>query len=233
MSERKISEKIKEIRNSVVAIGFSPALNQITIIGSGFCISDDGKILTTAHIYTQTPPQSQAVLMAMAMVKQEANGLEHYTWLPLTFVKKVDNYDLALFQVNNYKETLLRPSELGNSDKVEVGQDVYFVGFPYAGQLINDGFGITLIVNRAMVSNIKQDGIDLAHARNWFIVDAISNPGNSGCPLFDVETNKVIGIMSIAFRTQSKVQPDLDIREPMHIAGAKPINLAKKLLDKE
>src|SRR3990167_8363264 len=168
MSERKISEKIKEIRNSVVAIGFSPALNQITIIGSGFCISDDGKILTTAHIYTQTPPQSQAVLMAMAMVKQEANGLEHYTWLPLTFVKKVDNYDLALFQVNNYKETLLRPSELGNSDKVEVGQDVYFVGFPYAGQLINDGFGITLIVNRAMVSNIKQDGIDLAHARNWF-----------------------------------------------------------------
>ena len=80
------------------------------------------------------------------------------------------------------------------------------------------------------MSNIKRDGVNPEHKRNWFIVDAISNPGNSGCPLIDLETNKVIGVMTIAFSTKSRIQPDLDIREPMHIAGAKPINLAKALL---
>ena len=120
---------------------------------------------------------------------------------------------------------------MGDSDKVELGQDVYFIGFPYAAQLINDGFGITLVVNRGIISNIKRDGVDLEHKRNWLIIDAISNPGNSGCPVINSETNEVIGVMSISFRTPSKVQPNLDIREPMHIAGAKPINLVKKLLN--
>lgn len=225
-----LSEKIKKVRTSIIAIGFSPAPNQITITGSGFCISNDGKILTAAHVYNQTPPQFQSKLMGMAMVKQEPNGLEHYKWLPLKLIKKEDKDDLALFQLEDYGQALLKPLELGDSEKIEIGNEAYFIGFPYAAQLINDGFGITLIVNRTVVSNIKQDGTDSAHPRNWFIVDAISNPGNSGCPLIDPESNRVIGVMTIAFRTQSQSHPGLDIREPMHIAGAKPINLVKKLL---
>jgi S1-C subfamily serine protease len=126
---------------------------------------------------------------------------------------------------------LLKPLKLGNSETIEVGDESYFIGFPYAATLINEGFGITLIVNKTIISNIKQDGINPNHPRNWFIVDAISNLGNSGSPLLDLKTNKVIGIMTIAFRMQSQVQPSLDIREPMHIAGAKPINLAKQLLN--
>ena len=226
----ELSEKNKKVRSSIVAVGFIPAPNQITIIGSGFSVSDNGKILTAAHVYNQTPPQFQSKLMGMAMVKQEPNGLEHYTWLPLKLIKKEDKDDLALFQLENYEQSLLKPLELGDSEEVQVGDEAYFIGFPYAAQLINDGFGITLIVNRTIVSNIKQDGINPAHPRNWFITDSISNPGNSGCPLIDLESNKVIGVMAIAFRTQSQTHPGLDIREPMHIAGAKPINLAKNLL---
>jgi S1-C subfamily serine protease len=232
MFRKSLKEKIKKVRYSVIAIGFSPTPSQMTITGSGFCVSDDGKILTAAHIYNQIPSQFQSKLIGMTMVKQEQNGLEHYIWLPLNFIKKDDKGDVALFQITDYQKTLLKPLGLGDSEKVDVGQEAYFIGFPYAAQLINDKFGITLVVNRTIISNIKQDGIDPAYPRNWFIVDAISNPGNSGCPLIDIETNKVIGIMSIAFRTKSQVSQynNLDIREPMHIAGAKPINLAKGLL---
>jgi S1-C subfamily serine protease len=120
--------------------------------------------------------------------------------------------------------------ELGDSYKVEVGDDIYFIGFPYAGNLMNEGWGITLIANRGMISNIKLDGGDPSHPRSFFIVDAVSNPGNSGCPLIDIAGNKVIGVMSVAFRIQSKVNQDLDIREPMHISGARPINFAKKFI---
>lgn len=229
---KKLQEKIKEVRSSIVAIGFSPDENQITISGSGFCISDDGKILTAAHIYNQTPAQFQSKLMGMVMTKQEENGLEHYSWLPITLIKKDDANDVASFQIKNYEKTLIKKIELGDSDKTEVGQEAYFFGFPYPGELINDGFGITLIANRTIISNIKQDGVNFNHPRNWIIVDAISNPGNSGCPLIDMETNQVVAIMTNAFSIKSRVAKyeDLDIRGPMHIAGARPINVAKGIL---
>ena len=226
-----LNKKIKQVKNSIIAIGFKPSPDKVTIIGSGFAVSDSGKILSAAHLYKNLKPEYIPNLMGLVMEREEKEGLIHYKWLPLKLIKKEDKDDVALFQIEEYENTLLRKLELGDSEKIEVGEDVYFVGFPYAAQLINDRFGVTLIVNKGIISNIKRDGTDTNYKKNWFIIDAISNPGNSGCPLIDVKTNKVIGVMTIAFRTQSKVMKELDIREPMHIAGARPINLAKNLLD--
>lgn len=226
----KLQKNIREIKSSIVAIGFNPNPQQITIMGSGFCVSNDGKILTAAHLYNKLNDEQIKNLKANVMVKQLDKELEQYKWIPISLINRDDKNDVALFQLEDYKDTLLKEIELGDSEKVEIGQEVYFIGFPYAAQLINEGLGITLVVNKGIISNIKRDGINLNHPRNLLIIDAISNPGNSGCPLVDLESNKVIGVMSIAFRTKSQVQPNLDIREPMHIAGAKPINLAKDLL---
>jgi len=232
MFNKSLSEKIKEIRGSIVAIGFNPNPQQITILGSGFSVSDDGKILTCAHLLRNLNKEQIQNLKANVMVEQNnEKGFEKYQWMPISLISKNDKNDLAVFQINGeYQKSFLKKLELADSDKIEVGQDIYFIGFPYAAQLMNDGFGVTLIANRGIVSNVKRDGSDPDHKRNWFIVDAISNPGNSGCPLISAETNEVIGVMSISFRTPSHVMKNLDIREPMHIAGAKPINLAKELL---
>ena len=225
-----LQEKIKKVKKSIVAVGFNPNPQRITIIGSGFAVSDDGKILSAAHLYNQLNPEQINNLKANVMIERIDNDMERYKWIPVKLINKNDQYDLALFQLEEYKDTLLKRLDLGDSDKVEIGQDVYFIGFPYAAQLMNEGFGITLVVNKGIISTIKRDGVDPEHKRNWLIVDAISNPGNSGCSLIDMETNKVIGVMTIAFRTKSQTIKELDIREPMHIAGAKPINLAKNLL---
>lgn len=225
-----LKEKIKKVRSSIVAIGFNPNPQQVTIIGSGFAISNDGKIISAAHLYNRLNEEQVKNLKANILVERGDFELERYMWLPITLINKNDENDIAIFQIQSNQKTLLNKVEIGDSDNVEVGDEVYFIGFPYAAQLINEGFGITLIVNKSTVSNIKRSGKDPSHKRNWIIIDAISNPGNSGCPLMDIETNKVIGVMSIAFRTQSRTQPNLDIREPMHIAGARPINLAKGLL---
>jgi S1-C subfamily serine protease len=236
MFTQSLKEKLKKTRNSVIAIGFKPAENQITIIGSGFCVGNDGEILSAAHLAVPLSEEQKKNLLGMVMIKQDDDGLETYNWLPLEIVKTDVNNDLAVFKIKDFEKTLLkpktllRPLELDDSEKVEIGDEAYFIGFPYAAQLIKDGFGATLIVNKAIVSNIKRDGVDPKHPKNWFIVDAISNPGNSGCPIISSDTNKVIGVMTISFRTKSQTQPNLDIREPMHIAGAKPINLAKELL---
>ena len=228
---KNLQEKIKEVKKSIVAIGFNPSPQQITIIGSGFAVSDDGKILSAAHLYNKLTEEQRNNLKAFILVEQGPLEFERYSWFPITLINKSDADDSALFQLSTGdQKTLLNKLEIGDSEKVDIGQDVYFIGFPYATQLINEGFGLTLVINKGIISNIKRDGVDPSHKRNWLIVDAISNPGNSGCPLIDMETNKVIGVMTIAFRTPSRVQPNLDIKEPMHIAGAKPINLAKDLL---
>lgn len=223
-------EKVKKVKKSIVAIGFNPNEAQITIIGSGFPISDDGKILTCAHVYNSVPKELVSNLKALVMVSEEMDNLEKYSWIPVTLILKNDQTDVAILQIENYKNTLIFPLELGNSDEVEVGQEVYFISFPYAAQLMNEGFGITVNLSKTIISNIKRDGVDPKHFRNWFLVDTINNPGNSGAPLIDLETHKVIGFMSIAFRIQSQVMKNLDIREPMHIGGAKPINLVKELI---
>lgn len=231
MTKTSLAKKIKNVRQSIIAVGFKPAPNKVTIIGSGFSISSKGEILSAAHLYNQVKPEHRKKLVGLAMTKQEPDGLEKYAWLPLKLMKKNEKKDdMALFKIESHERTLLTPLELGNSDKVMVGQDVYFIGFPYAAKLMNEGFGISLIVNKSIICNIKVDGQDPKHPRNFIFLDTISNPGNSGSPLLDLKTNKVIGVMAITFRTQSKTQPKLDIREPMHICAAKPINLAKSLL---
>lgn len=230
MFNDNLKEKIKKTRPSIVAVGFHPEPNKITIVGSGFCVSDDGKIITSAHLWQQIKEEYKQNLKAAVMVEQIKENFERYDWIPLELLKLDYNNDLALLQLKGDFGKLIKKIELGDSDQVEVGQDAYYIGFPYAAQLVNEGFGLSLIANRTMVSTIKYDGVDEQHPRNWIFLDTISNPGNSGGPVIDAETNKIIGVMSISFRTPSHKYKDLDIREPMHIAGAKPINLAKALM---
>lgn len=227
MFNKNLSQKIKDIKKGIVAIGFNLNPTQITILGSGFI--SGGKIITCAHLLNNLSEEQIKNLKASVLVEEIGKELERYQWMPIKEYKKDVKNDLAVFEFEKKPENS-ESLTLGDSENIEIGQDLYFIGFPYAAQLINDGFGITLVVNRGMVSNIKRDGADPEHKRNWFIIDAISNPGNSGCPVINAETNEVIGVMSISFGTASQVVKELDIREPMHIAGAKPINLVKELL---
>jgi S1-C subfamily serine protease len=224
--ESNLKEYIKKVRSSIVAIGFEPAPNQITILGSGFI--HQGKIITCAHLLNNLSQEQIDKLKASVMFEPE-KGPEIYNWMSIKLVpdKKDMNNDLAIFEFLDQKPQNTEGLVLGDSENIEIGQNVYFIGFPYATQLINDGFGMTLVANKGMISNIKPDA---EFKKVWFIVDGISNPGNSGCPVINAETNEVIGVMSISFRTASQTVKELDIREPMHIAGAKPINLVKPLL---
>lgn len=226
--------KIKRIKSSIVAIGFLPDLNQhpnrITIIGSGFSITNDGKLLSCNHLFDRLNQEQIANLRAIVMIEQGPNELERYERFPISIIDRDDRFDLAILQVSDYQRTLLKPLKLGNSDRVSVGNSVYFIGFPYAARLMNEGFGITLIVSRGIIGNIKRDGTDPARRRSWIIIDTISNPGNSGSPLLDEKSNKIIGVISISFSKRSQRYRELDIKEPMHICAAKPINLAQNLL---
>ncbi|MFA6098867.1 MAG: serine protease [Patescibacteria group bacterium] len=226
----QLIELISSIKNSVVAIGIlQPPTDRVNIIGSGFFVKSDGLILSAAHLFKNLGTDVISHLAAMVAEKEEG-ALTRYKWLPLEIVARNDAEDAALLKIQSPHDTLLKPLKLGVTTEIKEGQEIFFTGFPYAANLMNEGFGVTLITNKGIISSVKRKATP-PQPIDWFIIDAISNPGNSGCPLIDIISNTVIGIMSISFRTGSKVQPSLDIREPMHIAGAKPIDYAKALLD--
>ena len=222
--------KIKNIKYSVVAIGLLLPPDKVNIIGSGFSVDSDGTILSVAHLFKDISKTDEKNLVAFVIEKEEGN-LNRYKWVHLDIISKDVEGDAAVLKIKSTDGIILKPLLFGDVDKVGEGQEVYFTGFPYAADLINEGFGVSRITNKGIISAVKYKSL-ASQPLDWFIVDAISNPGNSGCPLIDVETNKVIGIMSISFRIKSKTNKELDIREPMHIAGAKPITYAKDLFDK-
>ena len=224
-----LKEKISQIKDSVVAVGILISENQLKIVGSGFSVSDNDHILTAGHLFKNLDAEQLKKIVCM-IATDKKGPLTGYSWVPVELVRKEEMSDTALLKIKSSVKSYLKPLELGANIDINTGQEVYFIGFPYAAELIRDGLGVTQIVNKGIISAIKHRAAE-PHLLDWFFVDSISNPGNSGCPLLDTDSNKVIGVMSISFRMQSKSNPTLDIREPMHIAGAKPIGIVKGLLN--
>lgn len=93
-------------------------------------------------------------------------------------------HDIAVVKV---KGKNLQAAELGDSDKLRVGQSVYAIGNPFGlagGPTVTSG--VISAVNRTIES---QRGL----LENLVQTDAAINPGNSGGPLVDLE-GKVIAI---------------------------------------
>jgi S1-C subfamily serine protease len=101
-----------------------------------------------------------------------------------TIVGSCAVHDIAVVKV---KSGNLQAAELGDSDKLRVGQSVYAIGNPFGlagGPSVTSG--VISAINRTIES---QRGI----LENLVQTDAAINPGNSGGPLVDLE-GKVVAI---------------------------------------
>lgn len=81
-------------------------------------------------------------------------------------------------------------AELGDSDGVEIGEEVYVIGYPIKGVLDYDVFSPPTIT-KGIVSSKKTSELGIEYIQ----IDASASPGNSGGPVFN-EQGKVIGILT-------------------------------------
>jgi S1-C subfamily serine protease len=139
--------------------------------GTGFVISSDGVIVTNNHV-VEGARDIQAVF---------SDG----TTRDATVLGRNPSSDLAVVKVD---ATNLPTIELGDSDRVQVGDDVVAIGNALA---LSGG----LTVTRGIVSGLHREvGTDAGSALEDVIqTDAAINPGNSGGPLVDA-AGRVIGI---------------------------------------
>ena len=140
--------------------------------GSGIIISADGYVVTNAHVLENAAAQ-KVVLYNEKEYVASVVGIDSKT-------------DLAVLKIEPDEE--LTPAVLGNSDELELGEQVITLGNP--GGLANSfSGGYVSGLNR----QIKTSEYGLA--MNSIQTDAAVNPGNSGGPLVNMY-GQVVGIVS-------------------------------------
>ena len=166
--------------------------------GSGFVWSTDGYVVTNQHVIEN----------ADRVTVTFADGLE----LDAKILGSDADSDLAVLKVD-VPASGLTAVELGDSDKVRVGQLVAAIGNPF-GQEFTLTTGIVSALGRTIQGNSRFSIPQVIQT------DAAINPGNSGGPLLD-RLGRVIGINSqIASRSGASAG----------VGFALPINFAKRVI---
>lgn len=136
-------------------------------LGSGFIISADGYIFTNNHVIER----ADKILVKLS------DGREYKAEV----IGRDTKTDLALIKIKPGNS--LPVVEIGDSEKLRVGEWVIAIGNP---------FGLEQTVTAGIVS-AKGRVIGAGPYDNFIQTDASINPGNSGGPLFNME-GKVIGV---------------------------------------
>lgn len=152
-------------------------------IGSGVIMSDDGMILTNAHVVNCYATQIVVTLANLERVHAKFIGWDHWTDLA---VIKLDSDDI---KNRNIK---LNHAKFGDSDKLTAGEVVYAVGTPH-GYARTVTRGIISNTNRFFDGTILNSGYETGSFNTWIQTDAAINPGNSGGPLV-LQNGDVVGI---------------------------------------
>lgn len=166
-------------------------------VGSGVVVSKDGYILTNAHVVQDGKAEKIDVLLTNGK-KSSAKLLWYDTTLDLAVIKT----DL----------TGLKPVEMGDSDKVQIGDKAIAIGNPLGLDLqstLTSGYISGKDRTITLQNGLQMDGL--------MQTDAAINSGNSGGGLFDQE-GKLIGINTAKASAEG-------------IGFTIPINVAKSIVD--
>ena len=188
-----ITTKTKATQNTI----FGPQTGYVEGVGSGSIVTKDGYILTNSHVVSNGDASEINVLLS-----DDKTMKAKLVWNDTTL-------DLAVIKVeaNN-----LSPIDLGDSDKVNVGDKAVAIGNPLGLELqstvtsgIISGLGRTV----SFQNGARMDGL--------MQTDAAINSGNSGGALLNSK-GELIGI-----NTAKAGNSD-------GIGFAIPVNLAKKVI---
>ena len=141
-------------------------------LGSGFIISDDGYILTNAHVVADFDDVSIRLADSKREFKAKVVGLDKRS-------------DVALLKVDAQG---LPTAKLGDSAKLEPGDWVAAIGSP---------FGFANTITAGIVSAKGRSLPDEMYVP-FIQTDVAVNPGNSGGPLLNLD-GEVIGVNSLIY----------------------------------
>lgn len=166
-----ITDKVQAAVSATVPIGTNLGT------GTGFYVSDDGKILTANHV----------IEGASEVFINYASGK-----VPLEVVDSAPDYDIALLRPLSQQAGV---SSISLSSSITLGSDVIAVGYPanalFAGQASISKGVVSRMINPG---DLKLNDIEAPSNLEFVQTDSAVNPGNSGGPL--VGQCGVVGVVS-------------------------------------
>jgi S1-C subfamily serine protease len=227
-----LPQTIRQVKPSVVAVGTFQALRgqQDRLLGTGFVVAGGSHVVTNSHVVPDKLDEGRRETVAV-YVPAEDNRAQRRN---AKVVRRDKAHDLCVLRIEGPG---LRSLRLGRTGDVKEGEPIAFTGFPILGVL-----GLHPATHRGIVAAVtpyimpvtsgKQLNPDvlkrLAKPFDIFQLDATAYPGNSGSPLYEPDSGRVLGVINSVFVKQSK---EMAITDPSGITYAIPVDYVRALLD--
>ena len=201
----------KAVKKATVAIvaTYQNALPKrpFTIVGSGFCIDAEGIVVTCEHVFKafvypgkgNVAPGSPIRMMAPhALFFGGVEGKEVVMHsVSIHNAATINGFDLCAAKLTKHPAYADGYPVLPIADYTELHEmlEIATCGFPL-GEVLQDQLGtVTSSFTKGMISSvIPAQGVSLKHLRG-FQLDLTATNGNSGGPVFSLQTGKVFGVL--------------------------------------
>jgi len=235
-----LSSTIRQVKPAIAIVGTYKATSspRFNLRGTGFVATsgDQGKsnlVVTNAHVLQQPADADPEA----GLIIQLRVGKDQFQVRKVTVLDVDAEHDLALLRFDGPAAVAFK---VGDSDAVQEGRDLAFMGFPIGGAL-----GFSPVTHRATVSSITAAALPTPTARQLnektirslrsggnfdiFQLDGTAYPGNSGGPLFDPETGDVLGVVNMVFVKGTR---ESALTNPSGISYAIPSKFVLELLQR-
>lgn len=171
----------------IVVLGLGP--NGYTSIGTGFIVGDHS-IASAAHVYLDAAKSiidggvGAGTIAALKVFRDGRKPVYfNVTFHAADFAHDVVLMDFNAEEVKKQQPSFpIKPLQI-ESNKPELGSEVLFMGY-FAGD------------EQPILSHTTIAGFTAPEAAEQLILDIPANPGQSGSPVLDLRTGKVVGILA-------------------------------------
>lgn len=230
-SAGSLPELITRAKRSVVVVGSYGLMDnpRFGFRAAGFAVGDGLQVLTSAHVVPSDTPER----IDRSIAVQVWQGDDQWQLRSARLLGRDLRNDLALLQIDG---PALPALSLAEQDAPE-GTSIALMGFP-----IGSALGYTLTTHRGIVSAWTSiaspaqspSGLSARAVRQLrdgafkvMQLDAIAYPGNSGGPVFDIDSGTVVGVLQGGIVKSTK---EAALSAPTGITYAVPASAAAALL---
>ncbi|MDH5545184.1 MAG: serine protease [Gammaproteobacteria bacterium] len=226
-----LADTIEKIKPSIVGVCTHQTTRRpgTKLMGTGFAVGNGTYFVTNAHVLPEVLDEENKETLCVIVGTGESAKVRPAKQIQIDHI-----HDLALIAISGEPVPAM---VMGHTEKVREGDEIAFTGFPIGAVL-----GVYPVTHRGIVSAISPVAIPVVNPKDLdvrmirrlrdpfdvFQLDATAYPGNSGSPVYHVETGKVVGVINKVFVKETK---EKILENPSGITYAIPVSHVRQLLE--